>query len=110
MDSPPAQPPRRGIEAFAYRDFRLYQMARAGAILGAEAQAVAVAWQVYSITHRALDLGYTWPRTLSSRTVLPASRRPTWPKPLRSPSRHSDLLLRPGAVHNHPGVVRARKE
>lgn len=28
-------------------------------ILGAEAQAVAVAWQVYSITHRALDLGYT---------------------------------------------------
>ena len=59
MDSPPAQPPRRGLEAFAYRDFRFYQMARAGVILGAEAQAVAVAWQVYSITHRAIDLGYT---------------------------------------------------
>lgn len=29
------------------------------AILGAEAQAVAVAWQVYSLTHRALDLGFT---------------------------------------------------
>ena len=29
------------------------------AILGAEAQAVAVAWQIYSITHRAIDLGYT---------------------------------------------------
>ncbi len=28
-------------------------------ILGAEAQSVAVAWQVYSITHRAIDLGYT---------------------------------------------------
>lgn len=28
-------------------------------ILGAEAQAVAVAWQVYSLTHRPLDLGYT---------------------------------------------------
>lgn len=28
-------------------------------IIGAEAQAVAVAWQVYQITHRALDLGYT---------------------------------------------------
>jgi MFS family permease len=28
-------------------------------ILGAEAQSVAVAWQVYSITHRPLDLGYT---------------------------------------------------
>jgi MFS family permease len=28
-------------------------------IVGAEAQTVAVAWQVYSITHRALDLGYT---------------------------------------------------
>jgi len=59
MDSPPAKPHRRGLEAFASRDFRLYQLARAVAILGAEAQAVAVAWQVYSITHRALDLGYT---------------------------------------------------
>ena len=29
------------------------------AILGAEAQSVAVAWQIYSITHRAIDLGYT---------------------------------------------------
>jgi MFS family permease len=47
------------MEAFASRDFRRYQMARAAVILGAEAQAVAVAWQVYSITHRALDLGYT---------------------------------------------------
>ena len=28
-------------------------------IMGAEAQAVAVAWQVYEITHRAIDLGYT---------------------------------------------------
>lgn len=59
MDSPPVKPLRRGMEAFGYRDFRLYQMARAAVILGAEAQSVAVAWQVYSITHRALDLGYT---------------------------------------------------
>jgi MFS family permease len=47
------------MEAFGFRDFKRYQMARMMAILGAEAQAVAVAWQVYSITHRALDLGYT---------------------------------------------------
>jgi len=47
------------MEAFASRDFRRYQLARVTAILGAEAQTVAVAWQVYSITHRALDLGYT---------------------------------------------------
>ncbi len=59
MQSLPPKPPRRGMEAFASRDFRLYQLARAAVILGAEAQAVAVAWQVYSITHRALDLGYT---------------------------------------------------
>src|ERR1700744_3182895 len=59
MNSPPDKSPRRGLEAFAYRDFRLYQLARAAVILGAEAQSVAVAWQVYSITHRALDLGYT---------------------------------------------------
>jgi MFS family permease len=47
------------LAAFASRDFRRYQMARAAVIIGAEAQTVAVAWQVYSITHRALDLGYT---------------------------------------------------
>ncbi|HEV2324073.1 MAG TPA: MFS transporter [Terracidiphilus sp.] len=47
------------MEAFAFRDFRRYQLARVAAIIGAEAQAVAVAWQVYSITHRAIDLGYT---------------------------------------------------
>jgi MFS family permease len=28
-------------------------------VIGAEAQSLAVAWQVYQITHRALDLGYT---------------------------------------------------
>jgi MFS family permease len=55
----PSPQPRRGLEAFASRDFRRYQLARVAAILGAEAQAVAVAWQVYSITHRAIDLGYT---------------------------------------------------
>jgi MFS family permease len=56
-DSPKA--PRRGLEAFASRDFRRYQLARVAVILGAEAQSIAVAWQVYSITHRAIDLGYT---------------------------------------------------
>jgi MFS family permease len=45
--------------AFRSRDFRLYQSARLVVVAGAEAQAVAVAWQVYSITHRAIDLGYT---------------------------------------------------
>ncbi len=48
-----------GTAAFASRDFRRYQMARLMVIMGAEAQAVAVAWQVYEITHRAVDLGYT---------------------------------------------------
>jgi MFS family permease len=47
------------MEAFASRDFRRFQLARGVAVLATEAQAVAVAWQVYSITHRALDLGYT---------------------------------------------------
>ena len=45
--------------AFQSRDFRLYQSARLMVILGAEAQSVAVAWQVYALTHSALDLGYT---------------------------------------------------
>ena len=55
----PSSSPVSGLAAFASRDFRLYQMARMAVIVGAEAQTVAVAWQVYSITHRALDLGYT---------------------------------------------------
>src|SRR5258708_1604520 len=59
MTSPGSRPPRRGLESFSSRDFRRYQLARVAVILGAEAQSVAVAWQVYSITHRPLDLGYT---------------------------------------------------
>src|SRR6202021_2067696 len=58
MEPVPPQP-RRGLEAFASRDFRRYQLARVAVIMGAEAQSVAVAWQVYLITHRAIDLGYT---------------------------------------------------
>jgi len=45
--------------AFLSRDFRLYQTARLLVILGAEAQALAVAWQIYQITHSALALGLT---------------------------------------------------
>jgi MFS family permease len=45
--------------AFHSRDFRLYQTARLLVILGAEAQSVAVAWQVYQLTHSALSLGNT---------------------------------------------------
>jgi MFS family permease len=45
--------------AFLSRDFRLYQTARLLVILGAEAQSIAVAWQVYQLTHSALDLGLT---------------------------------------------------
>jgi MFS family permease len=44
--------------AFRYRDYRLYQIARLLVILGLEMQSVAVAWQVYEITRRPLDLGY----------------------------------------------------
>ena len=39
--------------------FQLYQFARLVVILGAEAQALAVSWQVYGITNSALSLGYT---------------------------------------------------
>src|ERR1700677_5380991 len=45
--------------AFLSRDFRLYQTARLLVILGAESQSVAVAWQVYQLTHSALSLGNT---------------------------------------------------
>ncbi len=62
--APPA--PKRpldsdGIEgaAFSSRNFRRYQIARLLVILGAEAQSLAVAWQIYQITHSPLFLGYT---------------------------------------------------
>ncbi len=45
--------------ALQHRDFRFYSAARLVGILGAEAQAVGVAWQVYQMTHSALALGYT---------------------------------------------------
>jgi MFS family permease len=44
--------------AFAHRDFRLYLAASFLTELSSQMLAVAVAWQVYAITHRALDLGY----------------------------------------------------
>src|SRR6185503_10448302 len=59
MHALPRKPPRRGMEAFASRDFSRFQLARVAAVLGYAAQSVAVAWQVYAITHRAIDLGYT---------------------------------------------------
>ncbi|HEY0564963.1 MAG TPA: MFS transporter, partial [Terriglobales bacterium] len=47
-----------GLAAFRYRDFRWMQTGRMLSIVASEMQSVAVAWQVYEITHRALDLGY----------------------------------------------------
>ena len=57
---PEGDPAQAGsTAAFRSRDFRLYQAARCAVVIGAEAQALAVAWQVYQITHRAIDLGFT---------------------------------------------------
>ncbi len=49
----------RATIAWQSRDFRFYSAARLVGIMGAEAQSVGVAWQVYQITHSALALGYT---------------------------------------------------
>ena len=57
--SKPAITEAKAGSAFLSRDFRLYQSARLMVIIGAEAQSVAVAWQVYAFTHSALDLGFT---------------------------------------------------
>jgi MFS family permease len=55
----PDRSPSKAAAAFLSRDFRRYQMARIIAIIGAEAQSLAVAWQVYQMTHKPIDLGYT---------------------------------------------------
>jgi MFS family permease len=48
---------RAGTIAFTHPDFVLFQIARVLIVASVEMQAVAVGWQVYEITHRALDLG-----------------------------------------------------
>jgi MFS family permease len=48
---------RAGRIAFTNPDFVLFQMARFLIVAAVEMQAVAVGWQVYDITKRALDLG-----------------------------------------------------
>ncbi len=45
--------------AWQHRDFRFYSAARFLGVMGAEAQSVGVAWQIFQITHSALALGYT---------------------------------------------------
>ncbi|MDB4975359.1 MAG: Permease of the major facilitator superfamily [Myxococcaceae bacterium] len=46
------------VSAFHFRDFRLFVFGRLLATLAMQMQGVAVGWQVYAITGRALDLGY----------------------------------------------------
>jgi MFS family permease len=49
--------PKAGTIAFTHPDFVLFQIARFLIVAAVEMQAVAVGWQVYEITNRALDLG-----------------------------------------------------
>ena len=44
-------------EAFRYPNFRYFMSARVLITTASEMQAVAVGWQIYSLTHRPLDLG-----------------------------------------------------
>jgi MFS family permease len=50
--------PRPAFAAFASRDFRLYAAARVCTTLAVQAQWVAIGFQIYTLTHRTLDLGY----------------------------------------------------
>lgn len=53
------QDPRlAGRVAFTYPNFVSYTLARFLIVVSLEMQSVAVAWQVYEITHRPIDLGY----------------------------------------------------
>jgi MFS family permease len=48
-----------GTAAFQFSGFRFYQIARFCIVFCTEMQSVAVGWQVYEITRRPIDLGYT---------------------------------------------------
>lgn len=56
--APAARPAPAPYAALRYRDFRFFQCARLSSVLSSEMLAVAVAWQVYELTHSALSLGY----------------------------------------------------
>src|SRR6516164_1520312 len=47
----------QGRAAFTHPDFVYYEVARFFIVVSLEMQSVAVVWQIFSITHRALDLG-----------------------------------------------------
>jgi len=44
--------------AFGHRDYRRFQGARILSVLGMQMQSVAIGWQIYSVTGRALDLAW----------------------------------------------------
>ncbi len=48
----------RALAAFGFVSFRRYQLARLASVLSTQMASVAIGWQVYATTHRALDLGY----------------------------------------------------
>jgi MFS family permease len=54
----PVDPRLAGRIAFTHPDFTVYEIARFLIVIALEMQSVAVGWQVYETTHRALDLGY----------------------------------------------------
>jgi MFS family permease len=54
---PPSPDSKAGRIAFTHPDFVLFETARFLIVTAVEMQAVAVGWQVYDITKRALDLG-----------------------------------------------------
>lgn len=51
--------PRASTVAWQSKEFRAYGASRLLGTIGAEAQALAVGWHVYQITHSAMALGYT---------------------------------------------------
>jgi MFS family permease len=51
------RPPNPARAAFRYPNFRYHMIARFLTTTSSEMQAVGVAWQVYALTHRPLDLG-----------------------------------------------------
>jgi MFS family permease len=46
-----------GLAAFRYRDFSLFQLSRFFIVIASEMQSVAIGWQIFATTKRALDLG-----------------------------------------------------
>ena len=83
-----------------HRPFALYWLSRVASTVAMQMQAVAVAWQMYEITHNPLDLGLVGPHPVHPGRAVRAGRGPRR-RPLRPAHDRAHLPDDLGACGGH---------